>query len=67
MLKDPSKTAGKDYLVCDMRDDDRAGGHILSSVNYPSRSFHENTIDELIAKAGEVPVVVFHCALSQVR
>lgn len=67
LLKDPSKTPHKDYLICDVRDDDRVGGHILSSVNYPSHQFYGSTIDGLVEKTKDVPIMVFHCALSQVR
>jgi rhodanese-related sulfurtransferase len=60
------KVADKDYLVVDVRDDDYVGGNIKSSYNLPSRVFTKN-VDELVRKTKDVPVVIFHCALSQER
>jgi hypothetical protein len=33
MIRDSS------VLICDTRDDDRAGGHIVGSVHYPDAAF----------------------------
>ncbi|PBK75009.1 Rhodanese-like protein [Armillaria solidipes] len=60
------KVPHKDYLVVDVRDDDFEGGNIKNAINYPSSTFW-NDVDELVKKTKEVPLVVFHCALSQVR
>jgi rhodanese-related sulfurtransferase len=59
---------GKSYVVVDVRDDDRAGGHIKGSINVPSNGFLM-AVDELVRDTlkKEVETVVFHCALSQVR
>ncbi|KAJ7797680.1 Rhodanese-like domain-containing protein [Mycena olivaceomarginata] len=52
------KVPNRDYLVVDVRDDDYAGGNIKNAVNMPSREFLTG-VDNL--------VMVFHCALSQMR
>ncbi len=56
----------KDYLVVDVRDDDFAGGNIKGAINVPSRTFWD-TVDDLVKETKETKVLVFHCALSQVR
>lgn len=66
MIKDPKLTPGKDFIVIDVRDEDRAGGHIIGSVNKPSAEFLMN-VDELVKDTKDVPLVIFHCALSQMR
>jgi len=60
------KTPKKDYVVIDVRDDDYAGGNIVGSINMPSENFL-NGVDQLVKETKDVPLVVFHCALSQVR
>lgn len=60
------KVPRKDYYVVDVRDDDREGGHIKGSHNAPSSDFLQK-VDELVKLTKGVPIVVFHCALSQVR
>jgi len=60
------KKPNKDFLVVDVRDDDYAGGNIKSSLNLPSNEFLMN-VDGLVKKANDIPVVIFHCALSQAR
>ncbi|KAK7048608.1 Rhodanese domain-containing protein [Favolaschia claudopus] len=60
------KVPNQDYLVVDVRDDDYAGGNIKDAFNLPSREFHTGVYD-LAQKSADVKVVVFHCALSQMR
>lgn len=60
------KTAARDFIVVDVRDDDYAGGNVKGSINIPSREFLMN-LDGLVAKTKGVPLVIFHCTLSQVR
>ncbi|KAL0960720.1 hypothetical protein HGRIS_005746 [Hohenbuehelia grisea] len=60
------KVPKKDYLVVDVRDDDWEGGNIKGSVNIPSNAFLLN-VDNLVKDTKEVPLIVFHCALSQQR
>jgi hypothetical protein len=63
------KEAAKDYVVIDVRDSDRVGGHIVGSVNAPSTTIVENTdiVVELVRTHKDTETVVFHCALSQQR
>lgn len=60
------KVPKKDFVVVDVRDDDYVGGNIKGSMNYPSTEFLSN-VDGLVRETKEVPLVIFHCALSQVR
>lgn len=60
------KVPKKDFVVVDVRDDDYVGGNIKGSMNYPSAEFLSN-VDGLVKETKEVPFVIFHCALSQVR
>ncbi|EAU85771.2 hypothetical protein CC1G_04988 [Coprinopsis cinerea okayama7 len=66
LMKDDTKQAKKDFLVVDVRDDDFIGGNIVGCLNKPSGEFL-NTVDELVKDTKDVPLVIFHCALSQVR
>eukprot|EP00842_Homolaphlyctis_polyrhiza_P001064 jgi/Hompol1/1959/HPOL_000595-RA len=59
MMKDPTKVAGRDYLVVD-------GGHIKGSIHVPSLKFLAKPMDYLDAIHGP-PIVFFHCAESMVR
>lgn len=60
------KVPKKDFLVVDVRDDDYTGGNIKGCLNQPSKDFL-TTVDGLVKQTKEVPIVIFHCALSQVR
>jgi Cdc25 family phosphatase len=66
MLMKSGKAANKDFLVVDVRDDDYAGGNIKGCLNQPSRDFML-TVHGLVEEAKEIPIVIFHCAMSQVR
>ncbi|CAG8680416.1 7185_t:CDS:2 [Ambispora leptoticha] len=66
LIKDKSKVPGKDYVVIDVRGDDFEGGNIPGCVNVPSGVFVDN-LQHLIKEYSQVPQIVFHCALSQVR
>lgn len=61
-----NKKPWKDYAVIDVRDDDWHGGNIKGAYNSPSHGFLLK-VDELVARTKDVPLVIFHCALSQVR
>jgi len=61
-----TKIPGQDYQVVDVRDDDYAGGHIKNAINLPSRDFQMGVYN-LVQKHADVKVVIFHCALSQIR
>ena len=45
---------------------DHIGGHIKSSLHVPSAT-HATAIPSLVRNLKDKPVVIFHCALSQVR
>ncbi|KAJ1969282.1 Cdc25 phosphatase Ibp1 [Dispira parvispora] len=66
LLQDPTKKAKQDYLVIDVRSDDYPGGHIPNGVNIPAGQFRDYT-NYLLTNYAQVPVIVVHCALSQVR
>ena len=66
IIKSDNKVPKKDYVVVDVRDDDFVGGNIVGAGNKPSKSFGTN-VTELVEETKEVPLVVFHCVLSQVR
>ncbi|KAI0109740.1 Rhodanese-like protein [Daldinia grandis] len=52
--------------IVDVRDDDHIGGHIKSSLHFPSRSL-DATMPTLVRKLADKETVIFHCALSQQR
>ncbi|KAG8754986.1 hypothetical protein FRC12_011034 [Ceratobasidium sp. 428] len=56
----------KDYAVVDVRDDDFIGGNIVGCVRAPSNNYL-TTVDGLVTKTKDVPKMIFHCALSQIR
>ncbi|KAH7927775.1 hypothetical protein BV22DRAFT_1127093 [Leucogyrophana mollusca] len=60
------KIPNKDYLVIDVRDEDWVGGNIKGSRNIPSADFPA-IVHELVNETNDIPVVIFHCALSQLR
>jgi len=66
LVRDKTKIPGKDYLIVDVRGDDFIGGHIPGAVNIPSNELDEK-IPDMLNQYKEVPKIIFHCALSQVR
>ncbi|TFK33008.1 Rhodanese-like domain-containing protein [Crucibulum laeve] len=66
LMKSEDKAAKKDFVIIDVRDDDYFGGNIKGAVNKPSSEFLTN-VDALVKDTKDVPLVIFHCALSQVR
>ncbi|EMR64848.1 putative phosphoprotein phosphatase-like protein [Eutypa lata UCREL1] len=54
---------GSSIAIVDVRDD---GGHIKSSLHFPSRSL-DVMMPTLLRKLADKDTVVFHCALSQQR
>lgn len=56
----------KDLAIIDVRDSDHIGGHIKTSRHVPSATLGAR-MPELVRELQDVPVVVFHCALSQQR
>ena len=65
LIKSP-KTPGTDYIVVDVRDDDFAGGNIKGCLRAPFQQY-EAGLSQLVPKIKDLPTVVFHCTLSQVR
>jgi len=60
------KVPGKDYLIVDVRDEDWKEGNIKGARNYPSQRFSLE-VDDLIKDTKDVPIMIFHCKLSQER
>ncbi|KAF2762956.1 hypothetical protein EJ05DRAFT_433083 [Pseudovirgaria hyperparasitica] len=52
--------------IIDVRDDDHIGGHIRGSTHVPSQQL-DVRMPELLRLHGDKEMLVFHCALSQVR
>ncbi|KAI1399797.1 Rhodanese-like protein [Hypoxylon fuscum] len=61
-----SSSDSTEVAIVDVRDDDHIGGHIKSSLHFPSTSL-DATMPTLLRKLADKDVVVFHCALSQQR
>jgi Cdc25 family phosphatase len=61
------KVAHKDYLVVDVRNEDFAGGNIKNCLNQPAGDLFRSSVDDLVERTKDVPLVIFHCALSQQR
>ncbi|KAI0854701.1 Rhodanese-like protein [Xylaria cubensis] len=60
------QAAENSIAIVDVRDDDYIGGHIRTSLHFPSRSL-DATMPTLLRKLADKETVVFHCALSQQR
>ncbi|KPV72990.1 uncharacterized protein RHOBADRAFT_55236 [Rhodotorula graminis WP1] len=58
---------GKDYAVVDVRDDDYRGGNLPGAIRAPSEQRTEQSVQDLVQQLKDVPTVIFHCTLSQVR
>ncbi|KAI8905167.1 Rhodanese-like domain-containing protein [Gorgonomyces haynaldii] len=58
-----TKTINKDFVIVDVRGDDFASGNIPGCTHIPSDEFLE--LKEYPFE--QVPTVIFHCHLSQVR
>ncbi|KAJ1505229.1 hypothetical protein HMI54_003150 [Coelomomyces lativittatus] len=73
LLRDQSLKAGIDYLVIDVRDDDFEGGNIPGAYHLPSQTLfhahptHSQVLQIHLEKFKRIPLLVFHCALSQQR
>ncbi|KAI7869071.1 Rhodanese-like protein [Spinellus fusiger] len=65
-LAEMIKNKQRDFLIVDVRDTDYAGGHITGAVNIPAHTIIDRA-HELVVEYEQVPLMVFHCALSQVR
>jgi len=67
MMKTKGKVPGRDFTVVDVRGEDYVGGHIKGAINQSSQTFHHGGVEEIREKTKNVPQVIFHCQLSQVR
>lgn len=67
MVKTEGKILGKDFAVVDVRGEDYAGGHIKGSIHQSSQTLPHGGVEEIREKTKDVPTVIFHCQLSQVR
>jgi len=67
MVKTEGKVLGKDFAVVDVRGDDYAGGHIKGALHQSSKTFAHGGVEAIRDKTKDVPRVIFHCLLSQVR
>ncbi|KAH9120798.1 hypothetical protein LEN26_002866 [Aphanomyces euteiches] len=66
ILKDPAKR--NEIRIVDVRDDDFRGGHIRGAINLPEDNFQDDDdVDNIVEEFKNVPTVVFHCMMSQVR
>ncbi|KAI0165581.1 Rhodanese-like protein [Xylariaceae sp. FL1272] len=65
---DTTENASKSpsIAVVDVRDNDHIGGHIRTSMHFPTHSL-DATMPTLLRKLADKDIVVFHCALSQQR
>lgn len=61
-----SNTPSPSVAVIDVRDSDHVGGHVRSSTWVPSDQL-PTKLPELVRTLADKDMVVFHCALSQVR
>jgi len=55
-------------VVVDVRDEDRAGGHVRGSVSIPSAQWSDSaSVDRFVTRLTSSTTVVFHCMFSQQR
>jgi hypothetical protein len=66
-MKAEGKVPGKDFAVIDVRGEDHAGGHIKGAIHQSSKTLPHGGVEEIREKTKNVPTVIFHCLLSQVR
>lgn len=67
MVKTDGKVLGRDFAVIDVRGEDYAGGHIKGAIHQSSKTLPHGGVEEIREKTKNVPTVIFHCLLSQVR
>ncbi|KAI9267198.1 hypothetical protein EDC94DRAFT_515649 [Helicostylum pulchrum] len=66
LVLDTEKEPERDYAIIDVRDSDFKGGHIPGAKNVPANQMYDK-VGDLVREYADVPIVYFHCALSQVR
>ena len=62
----PLSAQDSSIAVVDVRDSDHVGGHIAGSIHAPTPAL-DWKMPELVRTLKDKDIVVFHCALSQVR
>jgi rhodanese-related sulfurtransferase len=62
----PLSSHDSSIAVVDVRDSDHVGGHIAGSIHAPTPAL-DWKMPELVRTLKDKEVVVFHCALSQIR
>ena len=67
MVKADGKVLGRDFAVVDVRGEDYAGGHIKGAIHQSSKTLPHGGVEAIREKTKNVPTVIFHCLLSQVR
>ncbi|PVU97999.1 hypothetical protein BB559_001843 [Furculomyces boomerangus] len=66
IVRNKTLKPGIDYLVVDVRDNDFIGGHIPGAINVPAYEIRDKAVS-LVREYCDIPMIVFHCALSQAR
>lgn len=67
VVRTEGKVLGKDFAVVDVRGEDYAGGHIKGAIHQSSKTLPHGGVEEIREKTKNIPTVIFHCLLSQVR
>lgn len=62
LLRNPTSN----IIVVDVRNDDRAGGHIRNSVHIPAQQF-KNSTSHYYHAWRDKDAIIFHCMVSQMR
>ena len=66
MITSSSSQTPLNFAIVDVRDVDYVGGHITTSMHFPSPNL-DCQMPTLLRKCADKDVIVFHCALSQQR
>ncbi|GAA6011005.1 hypothetical protein JCM10207_005465 [Rhodosporidiobolus poonsookiae] len=64
---DAGEGGRREFVVVDCRDEDFRGGNIPGAIRAPSELRTDESVRALVEQLKDVPNVVFHCSLSQVR
>ncbi len=61
------KQKPQQFLIIDVRDNDYGPKKIRGATNIPSYTFDPKYVKQLIEDWKDIPMLIFHCAYSQVR
>jgi arsenical-resistance protein 2 len=61
-----AKTAGKDFVVVDVRRNDFENAIVNGAINLPAQSFYQ-TVSTLVPILSQIPLVIFYCGSSNGR